>query len=54
MTHVFAVIWDELLYILETFLFQSVEFHERGKRHQENVKKKIADVCIHVYVVVLI
>ena len=23
---------------------QSREFHERGKRHQENVKKKIDDV----------
>lgn len=22
-------------------LFQSIDFHERGKRHQENVQKKI-------------
>ena len=26
------------------FLFQSVEFHEKGKRHQENVKLRIQEV----------
>ena len=31
-----------------TFILQSVDFHERGKRHQENVKKLLSSVSLRI------
>lgn len=34
--------WSADLLVL--FVFQSIDFHERGKRHQENAQKRIQEV----------
>lgn len=34
--------------------FQSVEFHERGKKHKENVQKRIEEVRSWILIVTLV
>ena len=34
------------MYYYVFFNLQSIEFHEKGKNHQENVKRRLAEVSI--------
>ena len=36
--------------VVLSYILQSREFHEKGKRHQENVKKKIDEVSLRTLV----
>ena len=39
---------------LNVFSLQSVEFHEKGKRHQENVKNRISEVKFIFYLYIFV